>query len=57
MTIQDALILADSHNADKKMSETVWALRVLAGAYRREKQISDNLKESLKDLDEVTKKV
>jgi hypothetical protein len=42
MSIQDALKLADQHANTQNMSDEVWALRVLAGAYRREKQISEN---------------
>lgn len=44
MTIQSSLALADKHAKDKNMSDVVWALRVLAGAYRREKEITKKLK-------------
>ena len=45
MKISTALVLADSHKNEKKMSDEVWALRVLAGAYRREKEISKRLRQ------------
>lgn len=40
MTIETALEMSNAHNKDNPMSDEIWALRILAGAYRREKQIN-----------------
>jgi ATP-dependent Zn protease len=47
MTIKDALIQADNIDTKQHMSDDAWALRVLAGAYRREKIISAKLRDEL----------
>lgn len=39
MTIKTALAVSDSLAKSKTLSSEQWAIRVLAGAYRREKQI------------------
>ena len=44
MTIQSALEMADAHAKDNPMSHEIWALRVLAGAYRREKSLRERQK-------------
>jgi hypothetical protein len=49
MHIKSALELADKHSKDTHMTVEVWALRVLAGAYRREKEISKRLRTQAKE--------
>jgi hypothetical protein len=48
MEIQTALDIADAHANDNPMTDEVWALRVLAGCYRREKQFRNNKKTTKK---------
>lgn len=62
MTIQDALDQADNAdvNTIKHISDDVWALRVLAEAYRQEKVVTANLYIDLKiansELDAIAEK-
>jgi len=49
MHIKSALELADKYSKDTHMTDEVWALRVLAGAYRREKEISKRLRTRVKE--------
>ena len=49
MTIKEAQFVADAINPSSDWSDREWALRVLVGAYRREKLITTKLRDGLRD--------